>query len=97
LSADTSAVALDYDDFFHRITGYLSSTLPAGLQHFNTRHNPGNNWVVLRYSEFKYSQYEIHLAKSSSHHKAYFGEGKVDLVAFYYGGLVLVSTDGWLG
>ncbi len=81
-----STELVDYDDFFHRITGYLPSTLPAGLQHFNIRHNPGANWIVLRFSEFKYSQYELHLSKSSSHHKAYFGDGKVDLIAFYYGG-----------
>jgi len=81
-----STELVDYDDFFHRITGYLPSTLPAGLQHFKIRHKPRDNWMVLTFREFSHSQYELHLAKRSRHHQAYFGEVKVNLVAFYYGG-----------
>jgi hypothetical protein len=76
--------SINYDEFFLETQRLFQDNLPAGLQKFTWSHPPGKGWVVVRYPQFKNSQYELHLSSRSKHHALYFGEGAHVTCAFYY-------------
>lgn len=75
----------NYDEVLQGVIDILQGRLPPGLHHIKPKLQSGRNFVVFRFPEFKYSQFELHFSKHSKNHARYFGEGPVDVAAFYYG------------
>jgi hypothetical protein len=75
---------ITYDEFFQKVVELLHKNLPAELNRFKSRRPPDKGWIVIRYPEFKNSQYELHLSSRSKNHASYFGPGPHITSAFYY-------------
>jgi len=86
---------INYDDFFQTTTKLLQKNLPAELRQFKTSRPSNTGWIVVKYRQFKYSQYELHLSSRSTHHSAYFGIGPHVTSAFYYK-TEFSDSDAWL-
>ena len=84
------------DRFFQVVENHLLANLPVGIRPF---HHPQyfDNYLRIRYPNLPYSMYEMHFAKRSKHHAKHFGTGHLDLIAFYFGEGVNLSTRlAWL-
>jgi hypothetical protein len=86
---------INYDDFFQTTTKLLQKNLPAELRQFKTSRRSNSGWIVVRYPQFKNSQYELHLSSRSTHHAEDFGVGPHVTSAFYYR-TKFGDSDAWL-